>query len=1156
MPPIADISQSQLGSRFWITKDTESLQKIYDNSKLSVPSSSAPQLTRVKASDRRMLSLTQTGVTDKLNDVFGQAKAFAEKIDVDADSFQYNEDLLKALGEDDLKALAKSVTRILVQDEIRRDSSSEHKIADERENAEKVLKLMLATDDFKDLRLAPNATAADKDKVRLALVNAAAGALRLVWDGKATYDSIFELSKGNLFDLAKGTDVYRLAVATADKARETFVDEKELTRQVVGIAIAKGLDEDVAMGIVQEIVRARREISGVLGKVESDVGDGKTATVEKKLKQVRERMRAFRYDIERKKGTVMAGMEGVRRWFDDINGVKDGRENVQQGFEREAAAVRKLNDYLGLAPGDDNRIQTCLEADSTTQATNLTHTANNEIRYYFSGKERKLDVFGAKAHKIFDGMKSGESRTVKLTLGGKLAGELGVADAEISARYARTVKVSKSGGEYVLTLVSGMEVEGKAAFGASSEEYGIGGGVTVSFSAGGKKSVSYKSVSDLVADLKGEDEFVSATSNSTRLCLGKAWAFVKRVGTGILDVATTLGFREHRSRMNQSEYQSALVNAGVITGLDRMLAANRRAIRTVETNAWQISGGVGGFLSGKVDVLGMIDVSGGVSGKYTHSTDRRVKSVAYRPLTEKLANHGSNILLEVYEGAGGPAYVPPRDLDDVKRRLKDMAGRMTDLEARAERERVGGSNDQWLNDFTKGWHKLAAEAVLLRRTAALFLNVYEGEDVQKLREEMEKSATVVFSRLDRPRVTMTDQEFEDRFLERLFADSNGTVTHTGEVTLQLNAIDGMMDRFDGIIGLPPEDKTLRTFVANQFVNSPTSTAISTTLPTGQTISAKVTTSHKVKRDDVRPWVNGSSTDVEISCSANLTMRAVWLAVANFAFRKQGEGNDPSGEAPELMEQFLDDMRSNLEDAEKDFMEKSFFKALGKSLNLPKKGAFGSDYDNANYPTVKFHFENGRLVSIAELERGVTKGSLSFGVTIGGAKVGLKAESTLTEVSAGRKMLVKPPLTSLLAKTETALRAGHGVMSVEKFLDRDPESTPHVLYRLAKMFRADTVDQSKDRRFEKDSVEAQAVLTTAFDLLEKANGLDVFRDRADVLKRSLKGACDRLMRLEAADIGAEAKRGEVLHAVAQILADISRTYTLAKEAGLKAGDERI
>lgn len=39
---------------------------------------------------------------------------------------------------------------------------------------------------------------------------------------------------------------------------------------------------------------------------------------------------------------------------------------------------------------------------------------------------------------------------------------------------------------------------------------------------------------------------------------------------------------------------------------------------------------------------------------------------------------------------------------------------------------------------------------------------------------------------------------------------------------------------------------------------------------------------------------------------------------------------------------------------------------------------------------------------------MTKGSLSFGVTIGGVKVGLKAESTLTEVSAGRKMLVKLP----------------------------------------------------------------------------------------------------------------------------------------------------
>ena len=315
-------------------------------------------------------------------------------------------------------------------------------------------------------------------------------------------------------------------------------------------------------------------------------------------------------------------------------------------------------------------------------------------------------------------------------------------------------------------------------------------------------------------------------------------------------------------------------------------------------------------------------------------------------------------------------------------------------------------------------------------------------------------------------------------------------------------------------------------------------------------------SHKVRRNDVRPWVNDSSTDVEVSCLANLTMRKMWLFVANQAFKDAGEDNDLSGEAPELKELFLDDMRSNLADAEKDFMEQSFFEALGKKLKFPNEGSFDSDYDNSNYPTVRFHFENGRLVSISELERGVTKGSLSFGVEIHGVKVGLKAESTLTEVSMRRKMIVKPPLTAVLAKTETVLRAGKGLTSVEEFLDKDPESTPHTLYRLAKMFRADAVDKAKDPRFEKDSREARKILTDVLTLLTKAKDEKRFGYRVDALKANLDAAFKRLGEMNAADIGDEAKRAKVLHHVARILTGISRAYTLAKEAGFKVGDERI
>ena len=1161
MPSVTDVNQSQLGSRFWITKDTESFQKIYDNSKRSVPSFSAPKLTRVKSTDRRMLSLTQTGTTEKLTNVLGHAQAFAEKFDDSSPAFVYNTKLAEDLGCADLKKLAESVARILVQAEIQSKGKTEHKVAEETGNAVRMLKLMLASHDFKDLKLGNPVSDATKDKVSLALVNAAAGALQLVWDGKATYDSIFELSKGEIFDLAKGTDVYRLAVATAVKARETFIDRAGLEKKVDDKLGLSGVDPEEkrknstwreAMRHVEAIIAAREQICGVLGNVEYDVGDGKTATVEKKLKQVRERMRAFRYDIERKNGTAMAGMEKVRRWFDDINGVQDGRENVRTGFADEATAIDRLNNYLGCTSADQ-KFQTCLHAETTRKATNLTHTANNEIRYYFTGNERKIDVFSEKAHKIFDEMKSGESRTVKLTLGGKVGFGLGPADVDVSGQYARTVKVSKSGGEYVLTLVNGAEAEGKAAFGVSpdDDEAGIGGGGTLFGSIGAKKSVSYRSVSDLIADLKGEDQVVSATSFSTRLVLGYAWAGAKWLGNKFLGLATKLGFREHHSLKDHNEYQAKLVNTGVLTDLDKMLAANQRAIKTVETSATQFSGGGGGFVN--VNVGGTYTPKFGHTGKFTASTDRFVKSDTYRSLVDALSNHSDGDLKK--EMSKGAAKIPD-DLAEIKSRLMAMEGRMRELEAKAEEAKSKkdeyGFSVPWQSSFAAKWRSLAAEAVLLNRKAESLLKEDGGDEAKAQYDEVKEVAKFILPHLDRPQVEMDDQDFKDHFLEHLFTEDNGTVTYTHEETLQLNLLGNLPSMFDEAFGMPTEDDGLLGSMGNRLVHSPAETFVNTIVPGDQTISYKRTSSHKVNRDDVRPWVNDSSADIELSCSANLTMRAVMMLVAKIAFGKRQDKADMSGDAPELGKQFIDDMRSNLADAGLDVMEKSFFDVFKHKLSLPRAGKLGSDYDNTNYPTLKWHFENGRLVSISEVEKGVTKGSLSLGVKINGVKVGLKAGASLTEVSAGRKALVRPPLTTMLAKAETLIRSGKGVTSVEKALS---EKSPKTMYRLAKMFKRDVAEDPKDPHLAKDRENAQKILKDAIRLLDKAKegSKARFGDRVDVLKARLEGASNRL---KDADLDNEEKRGEVLRDVARVLVDLSRAYTLAKEAGLKAGDERV
>ena len=437
---------SQLGTRFWLTKDVESLGKVSKNMGLAVPPSKAGSVQEMKITDRRIFTFAQCGVSEKLEKTLGRAKVFARTID--EASLPFNSQLARELG--GLGEMAHVVGRILSEHgKAQKKDYTEGASRSLEDDAKTMLKVMLATEDFKKID-SRGLTEKSKSEIRLSLINATLGALKLVREGKARAGSVFELAKGELYDLAKATDVYKLAVHSALRARKKFIDEDGLKAQVRALIAQKELGgtqaADEANNLVQEIIAKRRELS-VLLDVNYDVGDGKTATVEQKLKELRERMRAFRYDIEQRNGTNMGRMERLRRWFDDIGSSKANRTGLDEMFAAEKVLVAKLNKALKLDKREPARFLSSLNAESTHQATALTHTANNQIRYYFSGKERQLDVFNQKAHEIFDAMKPGDTRTVKFSVGAFAEAGVGIAEISGDVMYAHTVTVTRTGDE-------------------------------------------------------------------------------------------------------------------------------------------------------------------------------------------------------------------------------------------------------------------------------------------------------------------------------------------------------------------------------------------------------------------------------------------------------------------------------------------------------------------------------------------------------------------------------------------------------------------------------------------------------------------------------------------------------------------------------------
>lgn len=923
----------------------------------------------------------------------------------------------------------------------------------------------------------------------LALLNAGLGCLKLIADGQATNDSIFELVRGDVYDITKPVDVLKLTVKMAQKARETFIDAAQVN-SLAQTAIKKIQDSTTIPDAMKETLKDRLEDAAkrVIAEREKlcksldvsfSLGDGSQKALEKQLKDVRERLRAFRYDLDRLEGTKMDFMERQRRRLDNI-----GRSQptlTRASFEAAESAEKTFNslvrreflDVRSAKQTDIPQLDAVLDNAHLKATTHITHLANNRVRYYFSGKEQKIEAFRQRAHKVLDPlMEKGGSRTLQFEVGAdaKFRANVGFAkaDCKVGANYQYTAEVSidPHTHEVTVTRKHGGQVaaEANAKLGlndgdlakdwdedARSAPKVIGGSVGAKASAGLShvQTVKYRSVDDFIASLGGESSLVTRTPYGTMACLGKICGFFKMLGRGVMAGLTKTGFRISKSREDNAAYVAEMHQMELMGTLDTLVAHRENAIRTQNGTAWNAGGSAsvnGSFNIGnfdgtenvenpdtgvkeervKKDVFFEAGASLGVSYNRTFArtaTDYRTHLDTARAHSEEwLRNHVGG-----WYGALHPADGETREQTALRAIEKDLQ------EAEDAFARLGGkaTHEQW-KAFAEKMGVLALQLAYVEKRADAALDT-----------------TAFADRLINPRVSIPDDIYDNLMQDVSNVSHTGTHQTTVEFSVNWSASLGFVDNLaesaeketTGFAGQHGATKGVADSLgtaASDVTSHGLNDLASALVPTECTIKGSYTYTAPADKTSVCAWSNGSAHTWSIALSPGLTTRVL----IEFLARKLADSQ--AAEKPSMADTVdavgtnvvLDYTFAVMESLGIAGLENAWDKSMGELakvspkiaalLNAPVTGAgtgLEASVDTDYYKRMTFTVAGGRLAEISVDD--YTKVGSQIGVRVGNpnVSVGLHMKETLTTVDVDRAVLVRPSLSGLMGKAEAFLRQG-------------------------------------------------------------------------------------------------------------------------------------
>ena len=1007
----------------------------------------------------------------------------------------------------------------------------------------------------------------------LALQNAVYGLSGMLLRNEISENAVLFLDESYFYDIGNTADVLKLAATTAAKVKETFIREKELQSAITffegKIAEAERLGDERLVKKAKDALATLRtaviNLTNIRGQAAGGIvteyafsnGSGDDGKFQREqIKRIRESLRAFRYDLDRCSGKPMGKMESVRRWFDDItlnsklrvpekNRIDESLyrhlQNADMAYNSALAALQDC--FPGGNPYERMDVQA-----AANEATALSHTANDAIRYYFSGAETKESKFAENVHAEFDDIVAhGGKKQVSVELGVEAMFGVGLGalvDAKAggggSFKVQAQLEVPPGGGAISVTYSYQGKVSGgiKGTAGADSDR------VQADISAMGNISLT-KSSTRVYANL---DDCISEMNGKSMLMGGAFYKVVfgaaKKVAKGIASIprigATILGFRIHKSRMNKVAYANALRKGNVFGNLDGMLLRRKNSTAFKSRSAWKIGGGANAKASAKTSgILGADDFDetnlafGGKVG-FDISREFAVKGKAYRTFAKSIAKCSDDRVKNLFNTEVASLKQVDRNFadqianllvevaDDQRRNqiANGIAGLMRiyeDLEGSA-----AGKNENDKNF----WEVFATKVRLCSIAAELLVRRGGNMDAEKkdaaFLHSLNAVKTYLSGRIENPAVRIPPAIFE-KVLQKVSEVATPPVFKVqGDLEIYTTFADGLIDEdvekstgkpdgkgFKGVaktFGQSLQRDTLET-IRDQIGFSPRVRAnFAYTRPMG-------------KKPDVRPWVNASTFTIDVKITASMPVRLLVETIARWTAKKRAAIEDEAEN-----ERFCDEIRDDITDTilsyslvpnavkaaggvlamsvgELAAQSPSFRSFLNAAGGLPEKvnlNAANFEQEAETSKTIRFNFLNWRVSSFSVAETFEESTTLKLGFNAGLADVGLSLAYGMNTETTDYVAYTTPSVATILGAVNAQLETGNPEQ-LKNFLARNEKGVLRLL-RAASLAQAD-IDAKVDGKYAADRKEMERTLNEVAEKLDKLTTLNsVLGDEAKALQQ--------------------------------------------------------
>lgn len=940
MNPIAD---SSLGSQYWITMDLRALSELYQASQVEngqdvqgvqpVAEAGGPSAPGVIGGDSVLTSLASGTDAKRVKGAVGQAKLLAQRMNggetIQSVLAETRVRFSKLFGpaRDDYDRMIRTIARMnrsFLSPE-QRQALGAQLTEGELDAAMRAMGKILMSRDFAERAV----SGGELDRSgRLAFANAALGVLKMAREGGLDLDRTSDFFMGEVLDVNKPADMLRMAVKTARTAREKFIDAKRLN------ALAERYPD--LRGQIDELIRMRTAASKILD-LQLDLGDLSEKTIKTKLKQVREAMRAFRYDFDRVTGRHMSFMESVRRKMDNWFSTSEHRTDAA-GYAAIRACERGLYAALqdkGLS--EPEIVEAAPQSRKTSEtACELTHATNNHIRYFFTGVESKRDAFAAEVHDLFDPLVAkGGSKTVffeagaDVRVGGKIGDKITL-DGRAGGRFMRKAKISVApgGGSVTVTYFTGggaeASVEGDIGIddwngkntGSSKTGGSFGGHAAIGGGRG--RAVVYRSLDEFIRDCRGETSLTRGVGHSF-LCLGKVWQATRAFLRFGRNLVNAVGLCLNKSKVDNNAYRSLMQRSGVISELDTILSRNdrQRVFKASETSYDVVQGGIG--VSGGLDVrlyrgidantgkeksASVFKLDGSIG--YDGESQRRVRGAELRAHADTLRQESVELLrdrLAAYQGEDGAReeLILPQGLT-VRQELGSLAKMVVDIENRAA-DGSSKTDAEWRRTC-RDLKAVMVQYVLTERRLTDEILTLESdqpliqEDLQRLEELKslrEEARTFFGERLTSPKMDVPEDVFRDELTDVTNAKPAATTVHT--VTGSI-AYDVATDYASDVAKSDPDALQVDSETDDAGVaygKSVGQTVIKHSVQSGMKaagLTGKLEVSRTVEKTnqtDVRPWVNDKVVTWEFKLTPNLPIRVLVEKIAEKMIDENTDG---------------------------------------------------------------------------------------------------------------------------------------------------------------------------------------------------------------------------------------------------------------------------